>query len=498
MGWISSLFKGSEVDRARSAAEASKERTDDEARDFDRWLAALGAKDEATKAAAHAHLRNAAAAAEKGDLGGWQEAREQFELARAAFCRGRAALALAQPRDAAFLLLEDAAEDTAEIGDVEERSASATKIAELQAWGGDLGGARRTLETITEPVDRASVERGIAIARAAAETLDPARFARELADSDSDLWSHEEILLSIVEDQCRRGNVERAQGMLEQIEDPSLMSVAQRFLASAESRRGRLAEARTIAEGIERPDVSAAAWSDFALAQATSGDVEGALKTVEGLQDESARATALGAIAGALVEAGNEDRANELLERIADPHARDDALTWIAEAKAKAGDYAGALATIEELENPPLQAQELVTLAESALTAGRQEAADDLFQRALEKADLLQGSSRHPSSWLALFLVDARARLGQFEGAEAVVSVLGEERQRAELLGRLSLYLTRLSGGGLVALEGLLDRHPGLLERISIQQHGAQGLLALAQARTAKSSTAPSSPSAAS
>jgi hypothetical protein len=487
MGWIARLFQGSEVDRARSAAEASRERTDEEARSFERWLAAAGAKDDATKAAAHAHLRNATAAAERGDLPGWLEAREQLELARAVYGRGRAALALAHPRETASLLLADAAEDAAGIRDIEERSARAATVAEFQAWSGDIRGARLTLDAVSEPADRATVERAILIAHATSESTDASRLGQELARAGSGEWNHEEILLAIVEEKCRRRDVAGAQPLLAAIDDPSLKARACRFLARAEARAGRLNEARAITSRIEDPQWSAAAWADFALAQATHGDLAGALATVEGISDEGARDTALGALAGALVEAGNDAKASELLERITDPQARDDALTWIAEARARKGDLAGAATAIEGVQDAVVQGQELVALAEAARAAGKQEVASDYLQQALEAFETHRSTHNLSPLWLARFLVDARSRLGEFDAAEAAVQAIGEERERAELLGPLAHQLARRPGGGLVALEGLLERHPGVLERIAIQLSGAQGLLSLAEERAAKS-----------
>ena len=486
MGWISRLFQGSEVDRARSAAEAAKERTDEEARDFERWLAAIPSDAKTAKAAAHAHLRSAATAAEKGDLAGWQEAREQFDLARAAYCRGRAALALAHPREAATLLLADAAETAAEIRDIEDRSARAAAVVELQAWCGDVRGARLTLEAVTEPADRVGAKRALLIARATSETTDASRIARELTSAESDEWSREEILLTIVGEKCRRGDVVGAQALLRSIDDPNLKDRAWRSLAQAEAGAGRLAEARAIVSRIEDPHGSAAAWSDFTRAQMMHGDMEGALATVEAIEDEAGRATAMGALAGAMVEAGNDAKASELLERITDPDARNDALIWIAEARMKKGDFAGARATLEDVQSPFDKAQELVSLAEAARTAGKQEIADESLGQALEGFETLRATHNSPPTWLARFLVDARARLGDFEGAEAVLSIIGEERERAELLGNLTYHLARRPCGGLEPIEGLLDRHSGVLERLAIRQHAARGLLSLVQSRAVK------------
>lgn len=486
MGWISRLFTGSEADRARSAAEASKERTDAEARDFERWTAAIPSEDKVTKAAAHVHLRNAATASEKGDAQGWLEAREQLELARSVYCRGRAALALAHPREAATLLLADAAETAAEIRDVEDRSAHCASIVELQAFCGDVRGARLTMEAVTESADQATAERALVLARATSETTDAARLIQELAGAESDDWGHEEILLTIVAEKCRKGDAAGARSILESIDDPELKARAWRSLAQAEARAGRLAEAREIASRIEDPLGAAQAWSDFALAQATHGDVAGALATVEGIQDEGARATAMGALAGALVEAGDDAKAAELLEKFEGVQARDDALTWVAEARVKKGDFAGAAAAIEDVQDDHLRSQELVSLAEAAQAAGKQELAGDSLRRALEGFERLQATRRYPPTWLARILVDARSRLGDLEGAEAVVNVIGEERERAELLGNLSYHVARLPGGGLERIEGLLDRHPGVLERLAIRQHAAQGLLSLVLSRAVK------------
>src|SRR6185436_12471908 len=270
--------------------------------------------------------------------------------------------------------------------------------------------------------------------------------------------------------------------MLASIEDPELAAQGLRALALLEARRGRWAEAGALVERIENPHWKSTARCDVVLVQATSGGIENALPLAEGIQDEDVRAIALGGLAAALFEAGNEERAKALLERIAaNKQAQDDALTWIAEARARKGDFTGALATIEEISDALQGAQELVTLAELAKAAGKQEIADDFLSRALSEAEALSGNRGFSPVWLARFIVDARARLGQFEGAEAVVDAIGEERERAELLGSLALYQARHAEGGLTALDGLLQRHPGVMERLAILQRGAQGFLVLAQ-----------------
>src|SRR6185503_3205445 len=214
MSWISRLLKGSDASRARLEAEASRERVEEEARTFERWLAALRGEGATTKAVALGHLRAAGSAAEKGDLAGWSEAKEQCEQARLAYCKGRAALALAHPKEAAVLLLDEASQVAAEIRDPEDRSARAADLGDFQARCGDVEGARRTLATASEPADRASVERAIAIARARTGAFDPARLERELASAEADDWKLEEILLAIAEDRCRRGDVAGAETVL--------------------------------------------------------------------------------------------------------------------------------------------------------------------------------------------------------------------------------------------------------------------------------------------
>src|SRR5262245_17611431 len=157
MGWISRLLKGSDASRARLEADTARERAEQEARTFERWLAVLQGDGGATKAAARVHLRAAGAAAERGDLAAWNEAREQCEQARLAYCQGRAALARAHPGKAALLLLDEASQAAAEIRDVEDRSARAAELGEFQALCGDVEGARKTISSASEPADRARV-----------------------------------------------------------------------------------------------------------------------------------------------------------------------------------------------------------------------------------------------------------------------------------------------------------------------------------------------------
>src|SRR5262245_22559924 len=347
MSWISRLFRGSEADQAREAAEAARERVQAEARSFERWCAAMHAEDRTTKAAAQAHLGSAEAASQGADLRGWLEAREQFELARSAYRGGRAALARAHPRESALLILAEAASATADVPDDEERSARAAGIAELQAREGDLSGARLTLESISEAVDRAGVERALVIARATAEELDPRQLARELAGSDPDAPEHEEILVTIAEERVIRGDLAGADAMLGPVDDPELKDRGRRCLALGEARRGRLAEACAIASALEDPRWRAAAWKDIALARAANGDLDAALEALEKLEEEDVRTRGLVELAGVFARAGRDARA--LVERIDDPQARDDALTWIAAAHAKKADFDAALATIEEI-----------------------------------------------------------------------------------------------------------------------------------------------------
>lgn len=491
MGWIARLLKGNESSRARLEAETAREKVEQEARTFERWLAALGGDGGATRAAALEHLRAAGSAAEKGDLAGWNEARERCEQARLAYCQGRAALARAHPGKAALLLLDEASQLAAEIRDLEDRSARAADLGEFQAQCGDVEGAERTLATASEPADRARVERALAIARVRSGALDLARLERELAAADPDGWSLEEVLLAVAEDRCRRGDVGGAEAVLASIDDPDSQGTVRRLLAQTAARRGRWDEARSIAGAIEHPHWSGAAWSDIALAQAERGDVQGARQTAESIRDDDWRATALGGLAGALARAGDAGGATELVEEIADAHLRDDARLWIVEARAGRGDFTGALESIARIEDGPLRARELVTLAELARGAGRSELAGDFLQRGLETAEAMRAASGLPPAWLAQFLVDARARMAEFEAAEAAIQAIGGERQRAELLAGLAFHVARHGTGGVVSLEGLLERHASVLERLAILQHGARGLLSLAESKPASSAGAP-------
>jgi hypothetical protein len=211
-----------------------------------------------------------------------QKAREKFRLARETCCRARAALAPAHPREAALLLLSDAASVAGEIADPEDRSLRAAGVAELQASCGDFRSARATLEDVSEPADRAGVRRQLAFMRALAEKLGPEALLRELEDSETDDWNHDEILLQVVEERCRRGDRAGAEPMLAAIEDAELAAQGQRSLALLETHGERFAEALAIAEQIEHPRWSSTARCDLALAQAARGP-RGALATTEGI-----------------------------------------------------------------------------------------------------------------------------------------------------------------------------------------------------------------------
>jgi hypothetical protein len=105
--------------------------------------------------------------------------------------------------------------------------------------------------------------------------------------------------------------------------------------------------------------------------------------------------------------------------------------------------------------------------------AAHRELANALLHQAIEASG---GSSN--AHWLPL-TVFAHARHGEFEAAEAILPALSEP-QRAELLGVLTSYLVPHGSGGLAALEGLLGRHPGALERAAILKNAAVAQLSRA------------------
>ncbi len=488
MSWLSRLLGESELRRARAAADEARERTDEEASRYERWVEELGDPSPATRAAAQACVAAARSAFGEGDLPGFLRTREQYEQALRAYREGRAKLARARPGGAAVNLLSAAKEAAGQIRDPEARSLESSHIGELQAHVGELEAARTTLEEIGEPADRASLLRAIAIAQCAAGRLEAARAVAGEIDED---WSREEALLLMAEDLCRRGDAAAARRIAGELEDPDLRARAWRAIAAAEAQGGHLEQAMSTARGIEDPAWAAASWSDIALAQAVAGDLAQGLETARGIEDPEWRWIALAELAGEHARRGNLAAADETMREIEGPQYREEALARVVQARAEKGDLDGALRAAEGFATAPARARALATIAITRKNSGDLENARALLARSIELAEEAAFSrdmserQRALPGWLIELVVDARVALGEYESAESAAAVIQFEQERARLLGRLAL--AHGHAGDLLALEDLLERHPGVLERAAILRSGAAGFLSLA--REAKNDT---------
>ena len=55
----------------------------------------------------------------------------------------------------------------------------------------------------------------------------------------------------------------------------------------------------------------------------------------------------------------------------------------------------------------------------------------------------------------------------------------------------IAFHVARHGSGGVASLDGLLERHASVQERLAILQHGARGLLSLAESKPTSSAGAP-------
>jgi tetratricopeptide (TPR) repeat protein len=303
------------------------------------------------------------------------------------------------------------------------------------------------------------------------------------SEAIGDPFHHAQALAEISEAQAAAGdnsaaraNLDRARGLLSEIDGEALQAWALHDIGLAYVKAGDLAAAEAMAESIHDPrlhDIVLAAVVDakraardmdgaqatarrmrdaarqgqslrtIAIRQATEGDLSGALATARSIQHARANALALGDVAGALAREGGIGEARSLIARIRDTESRSRALVEVAAAQAGAGDIKGALGTTEEVEDKLARAQALARIAASGSAVPVPER-----QRMFSQSLTLVASARAAVNRKSDALVEiARAQLvtGDDEAAQAILQrVLADidkvkpNSERLNLLGRIA------------------------------------------------------------
>jgi len=214
--------------------------------------------------------------------------------------------------DGAHRSLADALEVARRIADPQVQAQALGEIAVAQARGGDMDGALVTARRIVEPWAQARALGDIVVALAESEDVDGP--SRSLADA-----------LKV----ARRIAVPK-----EQAEALGKIAVAQARGGNMDEARRSRADALEAARRIVDPQTQARVLGEIAATQARGGDMDGALVTARRIVEPWAQARVLGKIAEAQAQGGDMDGALKTARRIADPQAQAGALREIAVAQA--------------------------------------------------------------------------------------------------------------------------------------------------------------------
>jgi tetratricopeptide (TPR) repeat protein len=328
--------------------------------------------------------------------------------------------------------LEDAKRLVDDIGDPRDRANALTKLAKAMAGVGELRRAREVVAGLDYPDDRAGALAGIVEALVGAGQLDDARRIAgeaELAAANLSAGPRWEALTRILESLARVGQLEDAQRLTAKLErnavsvdSPNTLAEALTKLAEALISSGQVEDAHRIAANIDRPDSRTATLVQLADELAKVGQLEDAYRVLGEAERAAAnigapgpRWNALARIQVVLAEIGQLDDAHRITEELergavdTHPGERDRVLAALAEALAVSGQLDDAQRIAADLA-PECSQRALTAIAVELARTG------DLTQAARTIAAVWTVSEwTTPLSALALVSHSALVALSQLE-----------------------------------------------------------------------------------
>ena len=250
--------------------------------------------------------------------------------------------------------------------------------------------------------------------------------AAALADTISDPFTRDRLLIDVVEQCAAVDDDEYALQLVEAIEDHGLQAEAKERIAIQKSSKGDFEKAFELASGLEHPD------------------------------------NVYAAIAAAAADRGDEAVTAEALRAIEFPFAKAGALQTVAQIERQKGDAARTLAALErafeaagDIDYPAEQIRALCDLANHFTDARRADRAIEIFDRAKTLAE--QFDDKHREAFLSA-VAAGFFRAGSIDLADRTLDLIRDKTQIAStLLGFARAYRER--GETADAVETLDEAH---------------------------------------
>jgi tetratricopeptide (TPR) repeat protein len=266
-------------------------------------------------------------------------------------------------------------------------------------------------EDITDPFRRTQTVAEIAEAQSAAGDSTAARASLERAaglvkNIDEDAlrsWALHDIGLAYV----KADDLDAAETTAESIRDTALHDVV--LAAVVDGRRGARDVEGALTTARRMRDVARQGQTlrTIAMLQSAEGHFSDALVTARSIQHPLANALALGDIAAAMARDNNPTEALLLVGRIRDSQARSRGFAEIAAGQATIGDYRGAVATAAQADDKLARAEALARIA-SVRVGTAPEEAHEMFTQSLA---LATGGRASASRRCSTLVEIARAQL---------------------------------------------------------------------------------------
>ena len=263
-----------------------------------------------------------------------------------------------------------------------------------------------------------------ALAAAYVEAGDAEQAARVAADVDS-FWQPLPML-TVIRMLVRRGEVERAQTLVDPIDTPAGRALALAELVRALGATGAVEQAEALAANWESPDTDHKIAAALAETVGGAGDIERARALVDAIPEGHTKDHALLRVIKALCATGNVDGAEAFVHALAGSHYYLDAVIAVITRRGAAGEVDHAREFIRSIEDTPrsptpktaIHAEMLTALAEAVADAGDLKQARDLA----EQAATLAGAARHSRhiQRAVTVLGDLAAQAGDVRRGEAL------------------------------------------------------------------------------
>jgi RNA polymerase sigma factor (sigma-70 family) len=299
-------------------------------------------------------------------------------------------------------------------------------IAEYQAEAGDVKGALKTIEGVSE-INQTAALRHVALAQArrgditgALATVGTMQPVRDVDPFRDEALRHIAILQADAGD--IKGALRTAEGLDGMADKALALAAIVRGQVKAGDRRGAAALVEQILKimpvtGIAR-DFGITAYIE---AQAALGKDDEAHKAVKEINDPQWRDGACWRLAGTQAARGEVAAARASASAIADPQLKGEALKTIVSALLQAGDLPAAVKAAGEIDEDGGRCYALIEVAKAQATAGQKAAAARTLDAALKLADQLVDAARVRGVREAALAhyAGARAATGDTDGALA-------------------------------------------------------------------------------